>query len=82
MNSWIAALRDERAMYAAGPHPDRVIAVDEELARLGWCVDEAGELHEVDVTVTAPVSLDKPVESGKAVESGKGSPVVFKAPPS
>lgn len=46
--AYVAALARERAGYAR-TNPSRVIAVDDELARLGWCVDSGtGSLVKVD----------------------------------
>jgi hypothetical protein len=63
MDPYIEALADERAGYARSLVPSRVIAVDEELARHGWCVDAAGKLVEIDQTTRSVVKEpDAPVQ--------------------
>ena len=56
----------ERAAYLASGQPSKVIAVDEELARIGWVVDSAtGELVELDKvtrSVKKPAAVRPPVE--------------------
>lgn len=59
MDPYVVALADERAAYARSQRPDRAIAVDEELARLGFCVDTDGKLQKVSTAVTAPKSKAK-----------------------
>lgn len=53
---YVNALAREREGYARS-NPSRVIAVDEELARLGWCVAVDGQLVRVDANRrAAPVA--------------------------
>lgn len=60
---YVNALVRERAGYAA-VKPSRVIAVDEELARLGWCVDSAtGGLVKVDANRRAAPKPAVPTEA-------------------
>ena len=57
----------ERAAYLASGQPSKVIAVDEELARIGWVVDSAsGDLVELD-TKTRSVKKPAPQSRERAV---------------
>lgn len=43
-DAYAVALASERAGYVRAGRFDRVIPVDAELARVGWCVAESGDL--------------------------------------
>lgn len=56
---YVNALVRERAGYARS-NPARVIAVDEELARVGFCVNSEGRLVAVDRNRRAVPAEDRP----------------------
>jgi hypothetical protein len=70
---YVRALADERAGYARSPDPSRVIAVDEELARCGWCVDASGVLVEIDKVTRSkkadPVPQQRPARERAVVKA-------------
>lgn len=57
---WVRALARERAMFKSSERKDAVIAVDEQLAALGWCVDQDGRLVPVPTEVVAPKTKARP----------------------
>lgn len=67
---WVRALAEERAGFVRSvDRKDMVIAVDEELAKRGWCVDvKSGELVRVPTEVTAPKSKAAPEPKESAVD--------------
>lgn len=70
--SYVRGLAAERAGYVRAGRFSRVIPVDVELARSGWCVSESGQLVRYDPKVRAVVQpvleprTDAVAEAGEA----------------
>lgn len=82
-DDYVLALAEERAGYLRWSKGDRVIPVDDELLRLGWCVDSDGVLVEMD-TVThsrKTPATPKVVEIEPVFETAEAEPAPEKAVP-
>lgn len=71
----VIALARERNMYVAQGRPERGIPIDDEMGKLGWCVDTNGDLVEVKSKPAGKIftkpAKDRAVQS-KAPETTDG----------
>ena len=69
IDSMVAALARERDGYIRSGRPDRAIPVDEQLARRGYCVNDAGDLVKLDEQGEAPDTTPPRGRSAKPQET-------------